>query len=93
MSLIFVNVCYAVWLTILTSLNNCKLFNLREFAWHVSHSAKTPSTSRARKMQDRNAIETHFYFHLWGNTMYLNSRQENDLLQMFQENKKMITRK
>ena len=44
-------------------------------------------------MQDRNAIETRFYFHLWGNTMYLKSRQVNGLLQMFQENKKPITRK
>ena len=87
---------YAVWLTFLTGLNNCKLFHLRdliEFAWHANHSAKNPSTSRARKMQDRNAIETRFYFHLWGNTKYLKSRQENDLLQMFQENKKPITRK
>ena len=92
MSLIFV--WYAVLVTFLT---NCKLFHpirdLIEFAWHISHSARTPSTSRARKMQNRNAFETRFFFHLWGNTMYLKSRQEHDLPQLFQESKKQITRK
>ena len=78
-------------LTFLTSLNNCKLFHLRdlvEFAWHGSHLTKTPSTSRVRKMQDGSTIETRFYFHLWDNTLYLKSRQENNMFQMFQENKK-----
>ena len=43
----------------------CKLFHLRdliEFAWHVNHSTKTPTTSRDRKVQYRNAIETFFSF-------------------------------
>ena len=57
--------------------------NLFELAWQISHSTKTPSTSRARKMQNRNAIKTCFHFHMLGNTMYKESRQENDLLQMF----------
>ena len=91
-----ISVWYAVWFIFLTSPNDCRLFHigdLIEFAWQISHSIKTPSTPRARKMQDRNAVKTCFHFHMLGYTMYIESRQENDLLQMFLLNKKPITRK
>ena len=63
MSVIFV--WYAVRFIFLTSPNDCKLFHLRDlngFVWQKSHSTKTPSTSRARKMQDRIGIKTCFIF-------------------------------
>ena len=84
MSVIFV--WYAVSFIFLTSPSDYKLFHLRdltEFVWQKSHSTKTPSTSRARKMQDRNAIKTCFHFHMCGNTLFIESRQENVLLHMF----------
>ena len=77
---------YAVWFIFLACANDFKLFHLRdliEFAWQINHSHKTPSKSRPRKMQDRNAIKTCFHFHMLGNTMYIEFRKENDLLQMF----------
>ena len=43
---------YEVWLIFLTSLNDFKLFHLIEFSWQVSCPTKTPSSTRARKMQD-----------------------------------------
>ena len=54
-------------LVFLTSPNDYKLFHLivlNEFVWQKSHSAKTPSTSRVRIKQDRNAIKTCFHFHM-----------------------------
>ena len=65
MSVIFV--WYVVWFIFLASPNDCKLFHLRdliEFAWQISHTTKTPYTSRPRKMQDKNAIKTRFHFHM-----------------------------
>ena len=58
MNVIFV--LYALWFIILKSPNDCKAFHLRnliELAWHISHSNETPSTSRARKMEDSKAIK------------------------------------
>ena len=45
---------------------NCfiDLRDLIEFAWQISHSTKTHSTSRNRKMQDKNAIKTCSHFHI-----------------------------
>ena len=74
---------YAVWFIFLTSPNDCKLFHLRdhiEFAWQISHSAKTLSTARAKAMQDKNFIEACFHFHMRSDTMFIESRQENNLL-------------
>ena len=50
---------------ILTSLNDCELSHLRnriEFAWHVSHSTKTPSTSRASKCKIETLLKPVFIF-------------------------------
>ena len=80
----------------LTSLNDCNSLHLRELIellWQVSRPTKTPSTSKAQTMQDINAFEICFYFNYLGNTRYIKSVQENELLQMFLLNKETITRK
>ena len=43
-----------------------KLIDL--ISWQVNSLAKTPCTSRARLMQNKNANETCFQFNLQGNT-------------------------
>ena len=85
-----------MWLIFLTSLNDCYSFHLRELIeilWQVSRPTKTPSTSKAPTMQDGNGFEICFLFNFLGNTRYIKSGQENELLQIFLLNKETITRK
>ena len=63
--LIFVWYALCSVVSLLISLNDCNSFHLRELIellWQVSRPTKTPSTLKAKTMQDRNAFEKCFYF-------------------------------
>ena len=51
--------------------------------WHELPKYNGIQVSQLKIESIRNAIKTCFHFHMLGNTMCIESRQENDMPQMF----------